>query len=273
MNLKQLKLTTREFGLLMIAIGALAFAWMGTANAGGPDGSSRMVMNAEADGEMFFDDDGEFAEGDEWLEEEDMMFDAVAKALNMDIEALFTELDSGKSIADVANANDVDPQTIVDLLIAEENKFIDELLTAGEITEAEAEEWKAESAKYTPFMVNSVYTDPDVIAAQLIGIDVEALRTEVYDNGSTIKAVAEANNVDPQAIIDAIVASENAAVDEMLAAELITEAEAAEWKAENSEFATSIVNESWDDFGCDEMHGDFDDDEMGDEADADNADA
>ena len=59
----------------------------------------------------------------------------------------------------------------------------------------------------------------------------------------------------------------------MLAAELITDEEAAEWKAENSEFATSIVNESWNDYGCDEMHGNFDEDGMGDETGTDNADA
>ena len=220
-----------------------------------------MAAFAEVDEDAAFDNgdfDDAFMEDGDILFEEDMTFDAVAQAIGIDVEALFTELDSGKSIADVATANGVDPQAIVDLMIAEENKFIDELIASGEITEEEAAEWKAESAEYTPFMVNSSYVDPFVVAAQAIGIDAETLEKEVFENGSAIKAVAEANGVDPQAVIDAIVASEDASVDEMLAAGVISEEEAAEWKAESAEYAAEMVNESFDEM----EFGDFDDEMM-----------
>lgn len=270
MNLKRFQFTVRELGLMLIAVGALAFAWLGTANA---DSLNESENNApcvsEVEQGVFFksgvlseedaaffaemDEDGHLELGDfeedvEWLEAEDMMFESIVKTLGIDIDTLFAELDSGKSIADVATANNVDPQTIIDQLIAEENAFIDELVASGEIDAAEAEEWKAESVQFTPFMVNSVHIDPDAIAAQVIGVDVETLRTEIYENGSTIKALAEANNVDPQAVIDAIVAAEDASIDEMVAAGVVTEEESAEWKAENTEFATSIVNGEFDMF-------------------------
>ncbi|MGB1252381.1 MAG: hypothetical protein ACPG8W_17315 [Candidatus Promineifilaceae bacterium] len=259
MNLKQLRLSTRELVFMLIALGSLAFAWMGTASANEPNPTEESAL---VEFEDEFDEDGEWID----IEDEDMMLDAVAKAIGIDIDTLFTEMDNGKSIADIATANEVDPQTIVDLLIAEENAFVDELLAEGEITEEEANEWKAESAKYTEFDVYAAYPNPEVIAAGVIGIDAEALRTEMYDNGSTIKAIAEANNVDPQAVIDAIVSAENTSIDEMVAAGLVSEEEAAEWKAETAEFATAMVNDSFEDVDCDEvMHDEF---EMFEDADA-----
>ena len=43
------------------------------------------------------------------------------------------------------------------------------------------------------------------MVAEAIGIDVETLQEELR-NGSTVAEIAEANGVDPQAVVDALVA-------------------------------------------------------------------
>lgn len=206
------------------------------------------------------DDEDEFDE--EALEDD---FDETAASLiGITVEELYNELDGGKSIADVARANGIDPQTVIDALLAEELALIDELAASGEISAEEAAEWRAEAAAYTAFEVNTVYIDPYVEAAALIGIDVDTLWTEV-DSGKSLAEIAQANGVDPQVLIDAVIAYENQMIDEMAAVGLVTDEEAAEWRSETPAFAAELVNETFEEFDEEfyEEHEecDFDEDE------------
>ncbi|MEM7532839.1 MAG: hypothetical protein AAF639_11730 [Chloroflexota bacterium] len=210
---------------------------------------------------------------DEWDEEGFEDYDdsmaSIATLIGVDEETLWNELDAGKSVAEVAQANGVDPQTIIDALVAEEQAFIDELVADGEITAEEATEWSAEMAEMVAFDVNSSYAAPFVVAAQAIGIDQETLWNEL-DAGKTVAEIAQANGVEVQAVVDAAIAAENAMIDQELAAGFITEAEAQEWRDEVNTFVNDAVNmtldeldaqfmDEWDEEEWDD--GDWDDED------------
>ena len=67
----------------------------------------------------------------------------LAKALGMTAADLRTELQGGKSLADVAKAHNIDPKIVVAALVASETAEIDADLAAGTITQAQADTRKA----------------------------------------------------------------------------------------------------------------------------------
>jgi hypothetical protein len=69
---------------------------------------------------------------------------AAAEALGMTEDELKTELESGKSIADVAGEKGVDVQTVIDALVADASAHIDQEVTDGHLTADEAAAKKAE---------------------------------------------------------------------------------------------------------------------------------
>lgn len=66
-----------------------------------------------------------------------------AKAIGITESELTTALSSGKSMADVAKANNVDPQKVIDALVADQESEIAAALKAGTITQAQADAEKA----------------------------------------------------------------------------------------------------------------------------------
>ena len=64
--------------------------------------------------------------------------EVTAELLGIDVETLRDELRAGSSIADIAVANDVDPQTVIDALVAEAAGHIDLMVEDGRLTDDEA---------------------------------------------------------------------------------------------------------------------------------------
>ncbi|WP_169239337.1 hypothetical protein [Candidatus Roseilinea sp. NK_OTU-006] len=64
---------------------------------------------------------------------------AIAQALNMTEAELRTELQAGKSVADVASAKGVALETIVNAVIAERTTALNEAVAAGRLTQAQAD--------------------------------------------------------------------------------------------------------------------------------------
>jgi len=81
-------------------------------------------------------------------------FTAVAKQLGMDPKDLLTELRSGKSLADVATAKGVDPQTVIDSLVAAANTRIEGAVASGKIDQAKADEMKQKLPDRIKALVN-----------------------------------------------------------------------------------------------------------------------
>jgi DNA-directed RNA polymerase specialized sigma subunit len=115
----------------------------------------------------------------------------------------------------VAEANGVDPQDVIDVLVENGTARLDAAVAAGRIDQATADQRKASLPERAADLVNGelerdARRHPRRSAAirataEAIGIDAAELRGALRD-GQTIAQVAEANGVDPQDVIDALVA-------------------------------------------------------------------
>jgi hypothetical protein len=79
-----------------------------------------------------------------------------AKALGVSAADLRTALQSGKTIADVASTRNVDLQTVIDAIVASEKEHLAQAVTAGKLTQAEADERAANASERATNMVNGV---------------------------------------------------------------------------------------------------------------------
>jgi len=85
--------------------------------------------------------------------------DVVTGVLGIDADTLRTELQDGKSLADIATENGVDPQAVVDALVAEATTQIDQAVTAGRIDADQADELKADLESHLSDLVNGALPD------------------------------------------------------------------------------------------------------------------
>jgi hypothetical protein len=66
--------------------------------------------------------------------------DVVADAIGIDDETLRDELRAGGAIAEIATANGVDPQTVIDAMVADAQEHLDTAVANGHLDQAEADE-------------------------------------------------------------------------------------------------------------------------------------
>ncbi len=186
--------------------------------------------------------------------------DTAATAIGITAEELRTELEAGKSIADVATAKGVSVDKVVDALVAEVKAHLDEEVASGEHTQEEADAKLAEATTRITEMVNN----PGLLspkghggesgrghgmkggkgldaAATAIGITADELRTELQA-GKSIADVATAKGVSVDAVIAAMVADMKAHLDEEVASGEHTQAEADAKLAEATTRITEMVN-------------------------------
>lgn len=120
---------------------------------------------------------------------------------------------------------------------------LDGLVAEGTISEVQADAVAAHLAAQWDFhgrRLHRIHAGLDVAAAT-IGIT-EAELVEDLRGGQTVAEVAEANEVDPQDVIDALVAAINARVDEAVAQGELDAERAAEIKVKAVERVTDFVN-------------------------------
>jgi hypothetical protein len=67
-----------------------------------------------------------------------------AEVIGVDVEDLTAALQDGQTVAEVAEANDVDPDEVVAALVDDAEEHLAEAVDAGELTEEEADEISAE---------------------------------------------------------------------------------------------------------------------------------
>jgi len=82
--------------------------------------------------------------------------EAVAEALGMTTDELRAEFEAGNSLADVAAAQGVDVQDLIDMMVADATEHIDEKVAEGDLTQEEADEKLAELTERITEKVNSV---------------------------------------------------------------------------------------------------------------------
>lgn len=81
--------------------------------------------------------------------------DVAAQALGMTTDELHTALDGGQTLAQVASDKGVNVQVVIDALVASATNHINEEVTSGEITQAEADQKLADLSQHVTDRVNN----------------------------------------------------------------------------------------------------------------------
>jgi uncharacterized protein (DUF433 family) len=184
-----------------------------------------------------------------------------ADTIGISVEDLVAELKAGKTIAEIATAHGVDPQAVIDALVAQANERIDAAVAAGELTDEQAARAKEKLAAAIAKRVNEGGPRHDgqpagerkhrrqqarraagKATADAIGISAAELAQELK-SGKTIAEVAAAHGVDPQTVIDALAAKANEKIDTALSNGKISEERAARAKERLQSAITRRVNE------------------------------
>ncbi len=82
---------------------------------------------------------------------------AVAKAIGISEADLRSALQSGKTIADVAKAHNVDPKKVIDALVADEQSHLAVAVKNGRLTQAQADEIKTHITEHATDEVNGTF--------------------------------------------------------------------------------------------------------------------
>lgn len=167
-----------------------------------------------------------------------------AEALGITEAELRAALAEGQSIAQVAEAEGIDVQTVIDALVAAATEELEEL--QAELPEhmtdiVNREGWGEHDGPGRPGHGPRFLGARLDAAAEAIGITADELRTALED-GSTITEVAEANGVDVQTVIDALVAEATARIDAAVDDGSLDAERADELKANLVERITAHVN-------------------------------
>ncbi len=218
---------------LVLAGGGVAGALLGTPNLSGAQGDAATISVVDEVPGGGFDGGGRGERGER--------LSVAAEALGISEADLLAALQDGQSIAQVAEAQGVDVQTVIDALVAHATERLNELEASlpDRMTELVNREGLPEHDGRGP---GGHHRGEGLqAAADAIGITPEALRTEL-EGGSTIAEVAAAHDVEVQAVIDALVAEATARIDQAVADGRLDADRAEEMKANLVERITARVN-------------------------------
>jgi hypothetical protein len=87
--------------------------------------------------------------------------DAAAKAIGVTTDELRQAVAGGQSIAAYAKSKNVEPQTVIDALVAEATARLAEAVTAGKLTQAQADTRLTDETTRITNLVNGTFTFPD----------------------------------------------------------------------------------------------------------------
>jgi hypothetical protein len=165
--------------------------------------------------------------------------EAAAEALGLTVDELQAELEADKTIADVAGEQGVDIDTVIDAIVAEATANLREHVT--DMVNGELPEPPDGPGFGFGHRGGFAFRAGIDTAAEAIGITEDELRTGLED-GQSIAEVAEANGVDAQTVIDALVAEATARIDEQVAEGDLDQETADELKADLAEHLADFVN-------------------------------
>jgi hypothetical protein len=169
-----------------------------------------------------------------------------AEALGISEDELRAALEDGQSIAQVAEAQGVDVQVVIDALVAAATERLEELEASlpERMTElVNKEGWGDHEGpgRRGPGGRHHLIGAGLDAAAEAIGISADDLRAELRE-GSSIADVAEAHDVPVQTVIDALVAEATTRIDAAVADGTLDADRAEEMKSNLVERITAHVN-------------------------------
>ncbi len=217
----------------------------GVANAQeDPTVDTTVAQPADTDGE---EQDGEKQDGRR------NRLATVAELIGIEVEDLRTQLREGASLADVATANGVETQTVIDFIVGERTERIETKVAEGDLTREEADEKLEGLEDGVTLRVEEGRQEGDrgprsnrraafSGVAEVIGVDAETLRTELA-GGATVADVATANGVEVEAVVDVIVTERTERIESAVERGRLTDDEAAERLAGLEEQVTTRVEQ------------------------------
>ena len=176
--------------------------------------------------------------------------EVVATVLGLTATELRTQLDAGKTLAQVATAQGVAVQRVIDAIVAEKQAYLAQEVASGELTQAQADAKSANITTKVTEMVNTVRPAKPAggrggksqeVVATVLGLTATELRTQL-DAGKTLAQVATAQGVAVQRVIDAIVAEKQAYLAQEVASGELTQAQADAKSANITTKVTEMVN-------------------------------
>jgi hypothetical protein len=190
--------------------------------------------------------------------------ESVATALGLTADELKTELQAGKTLADIAKEKSVDVTKVTSAVAVALKAKLDAALADGKLTQAQYDEQAARLTEKATSIVNGekpdgmgfggghgpggpgghgafgmVFADESVATA--LGLTADELKTELHA-GKTLADIAKEKSVDVSKVTSAVAATLKAKLDAALADGKLTQAQYDEQSEKLTEKATSIVN-------------------------------
>lgn len=150
----------------------------------------------------------------------------IADTLGMSQQDLIAELRTGKTVAEVAQAQGVDLTTVVDALLAPRAERLQQAVDNGRLTQEQADALLVLARIRTEDRLQQPYRlSPLMIAAQVLGMEPPELLAELR-TGKSVAEVAAERGVALDEIVDAIVAPKADRLSELVAAGRLTQEQA-----------------------------------------------
>jgi hypothetical protein len=217
---------------LALAGGGVAGALLGTPSpSGAQDGTDETTEAPAPEGLGGF------------REHRGQSLEVAADALGITTDELRSALEDGQSIAQVAEAQGVDVQTVIDALVADGTDRLEAAIDELPDRMAELVEREGLPDRGRPGGPGGHWgRGPGLeAAAEAIGITTDELHDALAD-GSSLADVAAAHDVDVQTVIDALVAEATTFLDDAVADGRLTQEEATARAADLEERITARVN-------------------------------
>jgi uncharacterized protein YidB (DUF937 family) len=174
--------------------------------------------------------------------------DAAAQALNLSADDLRSKLKDGNTtIAQVAQAQGVDVQKVIDAMVADATAHIDQAVQDGKLTADQANQRKSGLKDRITNLVNEGKPKGEHgpkldAAAKALNLSADDLRSKLKD-GKTLAQVAKDQGVDVQKVIDAMVADATAHIDQEVKDGKLTADQANQRKSGLKDRITKLVND------------------------------
>jgi hypothetical protein len=214
-----------------------------------------------------------FGMGGRWGGPENSLVAVAAEKLGMTRDELLTELQAGKSIAEVAAEKNVAVDTIVEAVLAPRTERINELVANGQLTQEQADTMLAQMKANVTTQINTqglpqgrgggfggagVCDHPGMgmlggrgggnslvtVAAEKLGLTRAELITELQA-GKSIAEVAGEKNVAVDTIVEAILAPRTQRLNDLVSAGQLTQAEVDTRLANLRVDLIDWLNQSW----------------------------
>jgi predicted DNA-binding protein YlxM (UPF0122 family) len=179
--------------------------------------------------------------------------------LKLSADELTTQLKAGKTLADIASAQGVEKQAVIDLIVKQEAARIDQDVKDGKLTADQAAQMKANSTQHATDCVDGKggFGGPggpggghgghgfdfaqNTELQTLLKLSADELGTQLKA-GKTLADIATAQGVEKQAVIDLLVKQDAAHIDQDVKDGKLTADQATQMKANSTQHAADLVD-------------------------------